>query len=229
MSTIFISHSSKDNGAAAMIRDRLAERPYKSLFLDFDPANGIPVGQSWERTLYRQLQACDVVLVMFSDNHLASNWCFAEVALARMQGKHVLTVLINPLTDSSKLPSILREHQYLDLRKDDQNSLNKLWRGLAELGVDSDPTRQWDPHRSPYPGMFAFTENEAPIFFGRDAETREIIDILNAARRRESDRLLTILGGSGSGKSSIVRAGVVPRLRRDPQWIVIGPFRPGRE
>ena len=229
MSTFFISHSSKDNSAAAMLRERLVERKYESLFLDFDPADGIPVGQSWERTLYRKLQACDVVLVLFSDNHHASNWCFAEIALARMQGKHVVTLLIDPLTDLSSIPSILTEHQYLDLRKDDFSSLDKLWHGLAELGVEAEPERQWDPRRAPYPGMMAFSEDEAPIFFGREAETREIVELLNAARRRESDRALTVLGGSGSGKSSIVRAGVVPRLRRDPQWLVIEPFRPGRE
>ncbi len=229
MSIFFISHSSKDNGAAVMLRERLVERQYESLFLDFDPADGIPVGQSWERTLYRKLQACDVVLVLFSDNHHASNWCFAEIALARMQGKHVVTLLIDPLTNLSSIPSILTEHQYLDLRKDDLSSLDKLWRGLAELGVEAEPERQWDPRRAPYPGMMAFSEDEAPVFFGREAETREIIEMLNAARRRESDRALTVLGGSGSGKSSILRAGVIPRLRRDPQWLVIEPFRPGRE
>ena len=54
--------------------------------------------------------------------------------------------------------------------------------------------------------------------------------MLNAARRRQSrEAVLTVLGGSGYGKSSIVRAGVIPRLRRDPQWLVIEPFRPGRE
>ena len=161
MSTLFISHSSKDNSAAIMLRERLVERQYESLFLDFDPADGIPVGQSWERTLYRKLQDCDVVLVLFSNNHHDSNWCFAEIALARMQGKHVVTLLIDPLTDLSSIPSILTEHQYLDLRKDEFSSLDKLWRGLAELGVEAEPERQWDPRRAPYPGMMAFNEDEA--------------------------------------------------------------------
>ncbi|MCX5960925.1 MAG: hypothetical protein NT053_14255 [Cyanobacteria bacterium] len=55
MSTIFISHSSEDNAWAERIRDWLQGRAdkqqpdyrYQSLFLDFDPEQGIPVGRSW--------------------------------------------------------------------------------------------------------------------------------------------------------------------------------------
>ena len=39
-----------------------------------------------------------------------------------------------------------------------------------------------------------------------------------------------VLGPSGSGKSSLARAGIVPCLRREPErWHIVGPFRPGRE
>jgi hypothetical protein len=229
MSTVFISHSSKDNVAAEMLRQRLADRGYASLFLDFDPADGIPVGASWERTLYRQLQACDVVIVLYSAHHRDSNWCFAEIALARMGGKRVITLLIDPL-EGQAIPSILGEHQFLDLRGGaDDATFARLWRGLAELGISDEATRRWDPKRSPYPGMLAFSEAEAPVFFGRGDETRQIIELLNANKRRDSQRMLMILGGSGSGKSSIVRAGVIPKLRHDTQWWVIDPFRPGRE
>ncbi len=229
MSTIFISHSSRDSEHAQMLRDELANNEYDSVFLDFDPMDGIPAGQSWERTLYRKLRACDVVVVLFSENHRSSNWCFAEVALARMEGKHVVTLLVGADTDQDKLPSILTENQFVDLRDDREESFAKLWRGLAGLGVRPEAARAWNPKNPPYPGMLAFDEREASIFFGRENETRKIVEMLNAARRRESDRLLIVMGASGSGKSSIVRAGVVPRLRRDSQWVLVGPFRPGRQ
>ena len=62
--------------------------------------------------------------------------------------------------------------------------------------------------KQPYPGLRAFEPNEWPIFFGRDRIVDEVID------RLARDRLVFVHGSSGSGKSSLVRAGVLPRLAR---------------
>jgi hypothetical protein len=44
------------------------------------------------------------------------------------------------------------------------------------------------------------------------------------------DRLVMALGASGSGKSSLSRARLIPQLRRDEKhWLLVGPFRPGLE
>ncbi len=61
----------------------------------------------------------------------------------------------------------------------------------------------------PYQSLEAFTEDDAAFFFGR----QEIIDNLLAALRKEPG-LLPVLGPSGSGKSSLVQAGLIPRLRQ---------------
>jgi DNA-binding FadR family transcriptional regulator len=62
MSAIFISHSSKDNEAAAQLRTLLESQGYASLFLDFDPEVGIPAGREWEEELYGQLRSSQAVL-----------------------------------------------------------------------------------------------------------------------------------------------------------------------
>ena len=68
------------------------------------------------------------------------------------------------------------------------------------------------------------------MFFGRDREIQEGLDRLHNLRRYGGKALLLVLGASGCGKSSLVRAGVVPRLRRDPEnWLVLEPFRPGTD
>ena len=64
---------------------------------------------------------------------------------------------------------------------------------------------------NPYKGLRAFDESDAEDFFGRDAVIDEIVARLGRAGR--SGRLVVVVGGSGSGKSSVVRAGVLPRLR----------------
>ena len=59
----------------------------------------------------------------------------------------------------------------------------------------------------PYRGLEAFGEEDAPYFFGRDADIAQLVDAV-AGRP-----LVAVAGPSGSGKSSLVRAGLVPRLR----------------
>ena len=65
-----------------------------------------------------------------------------------------------------------------------------------------------DKPKHPYPGLRPFEPDEWPIFFGRDRLVDDLID------RLVRDRMLFIHGASGSGKSSLVRAGVLPRLAR---------------
>ena len=62
---------------------------------------------------------------------------------------------------------------------------------------------------SPYPGLAAFTPQQAPIFFGRGAE----IDQLLQQFANPQVHFVAVVGVSGSGKSSLVKAGLLPRLR----------------
>ncbi|MFE4061755.1 NACHT and WD repeat domain-containing protein [Streptomyces sp. NPDC059096] len=64
---------------------------------------------------------------------------------------------------------------------------------------------------SPYRGLRAFEEVDAPFFFGRDQDSEQVLRLL--AGRLESPRLLMVSGASGAGKSSLIRAGVLPLLR----------------
>jgi len=87
MSAIFLSHSSADNVVAGEVATRLLEMGHRSVFLDFDPALGIPAGRHWEQELYARLRGCQAVIVLCSRASMASAWCFAEITHARAQGK----------------------------------------------------------------------------------------------------------------------------------------------
>ena len=130
MSTIFISHSSKDNDLAKEVERRLAYHHHHSVFLDLDPEKGIVAGQSWERTLYRKLRACRAVIALCTDHSLGSHWCFAEIALARMEGKPIIALLADPLGEHTTMPAILTEKQFIDLRRDGDEGFTRLWRAL---------------------------------------------------------------------------------------------------
>lgn len=64
----------------------------------------------------------------------------------------------------------------------------------------------WPANKSPFPGLRPFAVDDASTFFGRSRETDELV------KRLSSDRFVTVAGASGSGKSSLVAAGLFPRL-----------------
>jgi hypothetical protein len=64
---------------------------------------------------------------------------------------------------------------------------------------------------SPYRGLSAFEEQDAPFFFGREKASEELLERL--VRLLNGPGLLVVSGVSGAGKSSLLRAGVLPRIR----------------
>jgi tetratricopeptide (TPR) repeat protein len=81
--------------------------------------------------------------------------------------------------------------------------------------------RDWRP-RNPYKGLAAFESADRADFFGR-AET-----IPRLAERVTRERLTTLIGPSGSGKSSLIGAGLIPRVLEQGGWRVLR-IRPGSE
>lgn len=78
----------------------------------------------------------------------------------------------------------------------------------------------------PFPGLQTFTEEYADLFFGRDNEISHLVDKLRHSR------FLAVVGASGSGKSSLVQAGLVPAIRKGALSLndcTIHVLKPGRE
>ena len=225
MTAIFISHSSADNKAAAEMKAWLETQGHTSLFLDFDPESGIKGGSGWEQTLYQQLRQCQAVIALLTPNWLASKWCFAELVQARERGKAIFPVKVQPCDAGGVFSDI----QHIDLTAQPEEGYKRLRIGLLERGLDPLDVFDWDPKRPPYPGLMAFQEADAAIFFGRGEEILKTLETLDALRRqgREAARFVLMLGASGSGKSSLARAGVIPRLKKTPaEWLPAPPFRP---
>ena len=239
MSAIFISYTGRDPEGDAWA-DRLVgwfqEWNY-GYFRDKDHSHGIKAGEEWRPALYRSLGLAQAMVCLCSKQYEGSPWCVGEVAIAVKDGKTVIPIqLLNPHEEakSQPLPSMLQTRQAIQVpdalhpsaeqlaevkqRLQDVLNASLKWRELQE----------WDPNQSPYPGLPAFEAHQAPVFFGRDAAIKTVVQRLTSLALSAPGFLL-LLGASGYGKSSLVRAGVVPWLRTERQrrWLVLEPFKPG--
>jgi len=86
---------------------------------------------------------------------------------------------------------------------------------LLELAATMPREATPAPGPAPFKGLQFFDEADADLFFGREELTARLMDRL---RGSPPLRFLAVVGASGSGKSSIVRAGLVPALRRRPPF-----------
>lgn len=85
---------------------------------------------------------------------------------------------------------------------------------LTQFHGETTVTSAYPPDYPPYKGLLTFTKDDSPFFFGRDGMIQQLLDKLSASR------FVPLLGASGSGKSSLVLAGLLPKLP-DSDWQVL--------
>lgn len=253
MARLFISHSSADNAAALALGQWLQGQGWSDFFLDFETERGIAPGERWMAALAGAVERCEAVLFVVSPAWQASKFCFAEFFQARTLGKRLFGVIVQPVELSTLPEQMTAEWQVCDLTGAEDPvrfnveqpphvppaqvvfsgvALAALAQGLSRAGL-APSSFIWppeaEPRRSPYPGLRALDGADAAVFFGRDAAIVRAMDQLRQVRDREVERLFVVLGASGAGKSSFLRAGLLPRLRRDSDHFVVLPaLRPER-
>jgi formylglycine-generating enzyme required for sulfatase activity len=254
VSRIFLSHSSSNNAEAVTLRDWLTANGWKDdIFLDLDPKRGIAAGERWDRALHEAASRCEAVLFLVSKAWLASRWCLKELNLAQRMNKRLFGVLIEDLSAGDLPEDLVGTWQIVRLASGTDHipfravlpitqqevhvtfsaeGLQRLKHGLEEAGLGAKYFAwppQDDPDRPPYRGLRALEAEDAGIFFGRAGPIVEALDRLRGLREATPPRLLVILGASGAGKSSFLRAGLLPRLARDDRnFLPLPIIRPER-
>jgi WD40 repeat protein len=77
---------------------------------------------------------------------------------------------------------------------------------------------------NPYRGLSSYDEKDSHLFFGREEQIQKLYQKVVDNKQQ----LTLVLGASGTGKSSLVKAGLIPKLRKDDKtWRILPPFRPG--
>ncbi|MGJ6968432.1 nSTAND1 domain-containing NTPase [Streptosporangium sp. G11] len=137
--------------------------------------------------------------------------------MARRVGHSVTT--LSQAAAGERLPSLRTVLAYVEACGGDLAEWETRWRDVtAELAREM---RDDDGSVAPYPGLASYDAEDAARFFGRERLVREVVDLL------ERHRFVAVFGPSGSGKSSLLRAGVVSALRASspppPKVAVITP------
>ena len=248
MSRIFLSHSSRDNRHAIALKRWLEQAEpglAGEIFLDLDSDTGIRTGTRWTEALWHVNSRCEAVICLLSSNWANSAECHAEYRQAEGMRKPIFGARIEAFTEND----VTREWQSCDLFGDgpatevvvDGNGhpvalqvegLQRLLAGLRAVGIGAD-SFAWpppgDPDRSPYRGWQPLESVDAAVYFGRDAQIVRALDELREMRVAGRERMFVILGPSGVGKSSFLRAGLLPRLSRDDrQFLPMTVVRPQR-
>ncbi|MFS8978220.1 TIR domain-containing protein [Cupriavidus necator] len=253
MSRIFISHSSANNALALAVGRWLSDKGWDDYFLDLEPTKGLAPGERWQEALRNAAGRCEAVLFLISPAWRDSRWCLAEFLLAKQLGKTIFGVLVEAVALDALPKEMTAEWHLCDLVSGDQRlvfrvshdpivaetnvsfgeaGLARLKLGLQRAGLD--PSNfPWPPaddvRRPPYPGLRALGEKDAAVFFGREAAVVRALDTLRTVRERGTERMFVVVGASGAGKSSFLRAGLWPRLRRDDRTFLPLPvIRPER-
>lgn len=209
---VYLSYNSRDRAVV----ERIAERLKRAGIEPWLDRWSLTPGGDWQHELGVGLDSCEACAVLVGPHDLGA-WELQEVAVAidraaTHRGFRVFPVLLPGVAepfDPNRLPHFLRARTWVDFRagRDDRKALQHLINAIKGVPFGPDTPVVRDRDVAPYRGLRAFGEEDAPFFFGRDSEVQRLLEKL------KSDAFLAVLGPSGSGKSSLVRAGLVPELR----------------
>ena len=214
----FLSYNSQDRPAAKQVAERLKA---KGLELYLEVWELAP-GREFQPALAEALHESKTCVVFLGPNGLGP-WQKQEVQVAidkraRDEAFHVIPVLL-PGTERPRRGDVahlefLINASWVEFLKtlDDEEAFQNLVWGIT--GKPPEPDGKYEEGVCPYRGLEAFRPEDARFFFGRDHLTGWLISALRReVRAAQGVRFLGVLGPSGSGKSSVVLAGLVPKLK----------------
>ena len=198
---LFVSHAESDS---AWVRGHLLPAlglPPERVIAPRDFRPGAPVAAEFERAV----TGSRYTVLVLSPAYLADAWAaFGEQLTSHASVAERRDRLIPLLLRPCELPLRIDFRVRLDCT-DEASCEDEIARLRVLLGQSEPPPERIS---CPYPGMVPFRADDARFFYGREAEIGQMLQHLR------QQRFLMAIGPSGSGKSSLVSAGLLPRLAR---------------
>lgn len=211
MNRVFISYSRRNRTFTERLARDLSDAGL-DVWVDF---RQIHAGEMWEEEIYRGLERASIVILCLSPDAVTSDWVQREIGIAREQEKFILPVMaVNALDMLAQVESMawLLQIQFIDFEGLGYEiafpELLKALPGKRRLSSYDYVDDENIPN--PFKGLEAFQQTDSAFFFGRDSLIEKSLERLQQTRKT---RFLAIVGASGSGKSSLVRAGILPAIR----------------
>jgi tetratricopeptide (TPR) repeat protein len=208
---VFLSYNRLDAGHAEALNDWLVSQGVRTFFDQRDLGGGQLWVADLERTIEHEVQA---IAVLVGPNGIGNTQQYEyQLALTRQAKDRdfPLIPVVLPGTENRQLPrGFLGLQTWVSFAgaAGGTASPDQLQRLLAAIRREHAAADTIRGTICPYKGLEAFAEEDAALFFGRDDETAELHRTILA------HRVAAMIGRSGTGKSSLVRAGLLPRLRQ---------------
>lgn len=226
---VFVSYSRADWRHAAEIDSVLRANGLNSFFDRRNLAPGLP----WIRALEQAIGAAKATIVLIGPRGLGNTQQYErELAIVRQSRDPAFQVVpvILPETTADRPFDFLNLLTWIDFShvakvSDAPDALAHLLAAVHGAPSPGDVVREGI---CPYRGLDAFREEDAAFFFGRGSTSEPESPIGQLVHKVREHPFVMVVGRSGSGKSSLISAGLLPALRRqrDRFWNVLS-LRPG--
>jgi WD40 repeat protein len=210
MNRVFVSYSRKNKTFAERLARDLSDAGL-DVWVDWRQIQG---GELWQQEIYKGIDRSEILVFCLSPDSIVSEWCQREVLTAREKGRYIVPVMAVSALDILKQTSALSwlaDVHFINFADGYEAAFPELLDalpGMRRVGVYDDTDVANIPN--PFKGLEAFQQTDAQFFFGREELIAKSLKILGQDRQT---RFLAVVGASGSGKSSLVRAGVIPAVR----------------
>jgi energy-coupling factor transporter ATP-binding protein EcfA2 len=220
---VFYSYAHADEAFKAEMEKHLSLLRRDKIIAAWHDRN-ISAGTEWKTAIDQHLESAAIILLLISADFLASDYCF-EIEMKRAMERHyektarVIPIILRecdwtsaPFGELQALPKNAQPiKSWGDPDKAYKDIAISIRSVVAEMFPQLDGSAETDlipESLIPYRGLRTFNEEDASFFFGR---ANDIKDLINKLRENS---FLAVIGASGSGKSSLVRAGLIPALRK---------------
>jgi len=240
---IFLSAAPGDAAFAQQLSDDLQKRGFVVWNEEKGP-DGVLASE--EESLQRAIRSAQAVVLVVSPQTRTSRTVNEHLRLASLYRRRLILVWVGDDPDAKPQRYGWRETTWIDAHQTSYSSaLETLEASLSQdrlisitaLLGPSDDRPEPEP-RNPYKGLRVFTAEDTKDFFGRDRFVNELVKDVQELLATDQvtpaqGRLLALIGPSGSGKSSVLMAGLLPKLQHEAlpgsaKWIYLEPMVPGK-